>query len=74
LVAVAMKIGLYFELFVIITTSIHRHYTPQDTDSFSLWTYPLLMTVLQAFLIVIFALAILKVSERKTALDKENGN
>lgn len=63
LVAFLMKVGVYFEHFVIVTTSIHRDYGPenQTSDLLNLWTYGILMVVLQGFVIVTLTLGILKI-------------
>jgi hypothetical protein len=67
LVAFLMKTGAYFEYFVIVTTSINRDYTPENSSSdlLNLWSFGLSMIILQSILLVILILGVLKITERK---------
>lgn len=58
-----MKIGFYFERFVIIVTSYHRDYRTESEnikfiDSFS---FGILMLLIQGIIIAVFALGIFEV-------------
>ncbi len=65
-VAFLMKIGIFFEHFVIITTSMHSDNEPENwtSDSLKLWTHGIAITFLQGFLLAILLLVILKIIER----------
>ncbi|WP_033957079.1 hypothetical protein [Psychroserpens jangbogonensis] len=70
IVAFLMKIGFFFERFVIIVTSFHRDYSPVNnnlvwSDSF---TFGLSMIFLQGFIIGILILGIFEISKRKTTV------
>ena len=62
-----MKIGWYFERFVIIVTSFHREYSPQITnfDSILFWIVVVLMHMLQAFIIAVILLGAFEIIERR---------
>lgn len=62
-VAFFMKIGAYFERFVIITTSLHRDYA--EGHEFSDLFFLLSILMLQGFLLAIILLGILEIIERK---------
>lgn len=62
-VAFFMKIGAYFERFVIITTSLHRDYA--EGHEFSDLFFLLSILMLQGFLLAIILLGILEIVERK---------
>lgn len=63
LVAFLMKIGVFFEQFVILTTSKNYPSGNQTSDSLNLWAYGVLMLVLQGLVIVTLILGILKIIE-----------
>lgn len=67
LVAFCMKIGTYFERFVIISTGLHRDYLPENentvfTDSI---LYILGMVVLQGIVIAIMTLGVFEMTKKK---------
>lgn len=65
LVAFAMKIGAYFELYVITVTSIHRDYLPNKFPSPVLyWGYSMSTIIIQALILVIFIIGILKLTDK----------
>lgn len=68
LIAFLMKIGLYFERYVIIVTSLHRDYLPpsETTNSFNFPFFGLSMLVLQGFLLAIITLGIVEMMKLKT--------
>jgi len=61
-----MKIGIFFERFVIIVTSLHRDYP--DVDKNSVWTDPLTfglsMTFLPGFIIAVLMLGVFEIIKR----------
>lgn len=64
-IAFCMKIGFYFERFVIIVSSIHRDYFPMEQNS----TWPgfpvfLVLYFLQGLVIAITLLGIIEITER----------
>ena len=66
-VAIFMKIGFYFERFVIIVTNYHRDYGTQKknvefTDSFS---FGILMIFIQGIIIALTSLAIFEIIKKK---------
>lgn len=66
-VAIFMKIGFYFERFVIIATSYHRDYltnngSAEGTNSF---TFGVLMVFLQGIIITVLTLGIFEIIKRK---------
>ena len=66
-IAIFMKIGMYFERFVIIVTSLHRDYA-SDNERFNLSNYLIigfLMLILQGFILAIILLGIFELIERK---------
>jgi len=67
LVAFCMKIGMFFERYVIIVTSLHRDYPTIDNNS--TWSSPLIYGVaiifLQGFIIGILMLGIFEIVKRK---------
>lgn len=67
LVAFCMKIGSYFERFVIITTSLHRDYLPDSRNNE--FTYSILynigMVFLQGIIIVILTLGVFEMIKKK---------
>lgn len=68
LIAFMMKIGWYFERFVILTTDLHRDYLPQEVSSNTLvvvFFKSILLLTLQGFLIVLFLLCYLELVKRK---------
>lgn len=67
LIAFFMKVGVYFERFVLLTPSVHRDYVPNGrmtniTDSL---IYGISVFFLQGFIISLLILGILKIIERK---------
>lgn len=74
LVVIFMKIGLYFEWFVIIVTSYHRDYLTEsgDTDFTNSFLFGLLMLFIQGIIIAIMALGIFEFIKRKKALHKSS--
>jgi hypothetical protein len=70
-IAIFMKIGMYFERFVIIVTSLHRDYAP-DNERFDLSYYLIigfLILMLQGFILAIILLGIFELIERKKSID-----
>lgn len=67
LIAFLIKVGVYFERFVIITTSLHRDYVPDSRmSSFSdLPTYGISIFFLQGFIIGVLMVGILEIIEQK---------
>ena len=74
LVAFGMKIGMYFERFVIIVTSYHRDYLPNNGDSelenknielIELFSSVIGMIFLQGIIITILTLGIFEIIKRK---------
>lgn len=62
-----MKIGWYFERFVIITTSYHRDYV-EETSNFNpltSWIAIFLIQMLQAFIIAVILLSIFEIIEKR---------
>ncbi len=73
-VAFAMKIGMYFERFVIIVTSFHRDYLPNNGNSelengnvelIDLFAFGIGMIFLQGVIITILTLGIFEIIKRK---------
>ena len=66
LVIFLMKIGFYFERFVIITTSFHRDYDPDNNnfDGLSIFVKGLLILLLQGFIMAIVLLTFFELLER----------
>ncbi len=72
LVAFGIKIGVYFERYIIIITSIHRDYLPDRFPSpINIWTYSIAVITLQAFILIVILLAILKFIDRDSSLRSE---
>lgn len=69
IVAISIKIGVYFERFVIVTTSYHRDHLTGNRNTDLLYPYisAIGMIFIQGVLIAILILAIMEVIERKTA-------
>ena len=67
LISFLMKIGFYFERFVIITTSIHRDSMTSSWDSKTnnLWLEVLLIQIIQGVIIASLILVITKVLKNK---------
>jgi len=74
LVAFGMKIGMYFERFVIILTSFHRDYLPENansefenenTDLIDLFSFGIGIIFLQGLIITILTLGIFEIIKRK---------
>jgi hypothetical protein len=67
LIAFFMKVGVYFERFVIITTSFHRDYAPNVgmTNITESLIYGLSVFFIQGFIISVILIGILKMIERK---------
>ena len=74
LVAFGMKSGMYFERFVIIVTSFHRDYLPNNVNTefdnrnvelIDLFSFGIGMTFLQGIIITIFTLGIFEIIKRK---------
>ncbi|QXP59481.1 hypothetical protein [Olleya sp. HaHaR_3_96] len=74
LVAFGMKIGMYFERFVIITTSFHRDYLPNHENSelgnknielIDLFAFGIGMLFLQGIIITIVTLIIFELLKRE---------
>jgi hypothetical protein len=70
LVAFGMKIGFYFERYVIIVTSIHRDYLPENgnTSLIDIFSFGIGMIFLQGLLITILTLGIFEIIKRKKAV------
>ena len=71
-VAIFMKIGFYFERFVVIVTSFHRDYQTENenaefTDSL---LFGILMMFIQGILIAIILLSIFEIIKKKRTKDK----
>lgn len=62
-----MKIGWYFERFVIIVTSYHRDYAEEthNFDLFTSWPVIILLQMLQAFIIAVLLLSIFEILARR---------
>lgn len=74
LVGFGMKSGMYFERFVIITTSFHRDYQTENGNNglMELVSYGIGIFFLQSIIIVILTLGILEIIKRKkTGYNKE---
>ena len=71
LVAFAMKIGMYFERFVIITTSFHRDYQTENgnTELIDSLSFGIGMIFLQGIIITILTLGVFELIKRKKTLD-----
>ena len=71
LVAFAMKIGMYFERFVIITTSFHRDYQTENgnTELIDSFLFGIGMIFLQGIIITILTLGVFELIKRKKTLD-----
>lgn len=71
LVAFAIKIGMYFERFVITTTSFHRDHNSDSAqyNMFDGWIWTVFTVVLQSLVIVIMLLWIVKISNPKAQLE-----
>lgn len=74
LVAFGMKIGVYFERFVIVVTSFHRDYLPRNADSelenrnielIDLFSFGIGMITLQGIIIAILTLGMFEILKRK---------
>ncbi|WP_299315104.1 hypothetical protein [uncultured Aquimarina sp.] len=74
LVAFGMKSGMYFERFVIIVTSFHRDYLPnnvgtefdnRNVELIDLFSFGIGMTFLQGIIITILTLGIFEIIKRK---------
>ena len=66
-IGVFMKLGFYFERFVIIIISFHRDYVP-DNWSFKMFNFPMgtfLMAFLQGFIFAILLVFFFELKERK---------
>jgi hypothetical protein len=70
LVAFAMKIGFYFEHFVIITTSFHADYQTQEgnTETLNSFTFGIGMLFLQGIIITVLSLGVIELIKRKKAV------
>lgn len=70
LVAFAMKIGIYYERFVIITTTFHSNYMPEDQNNqiIKVIASSIGMVFLQGVIITIVILGILEVSKKNSKL------
>ena len=62
-----MKIGWYFERFVIIITSYHRDYVEEthNFDPFTSWPVIILIQILQAFIIAVLLLGVFEIIEKR---------
>lgn len=67
LVAFCMKIGVYFERFVIITTSFHRDYLTENGNAgfTELISFGIGMLILQGIIIAMLILGIFEITKRK---------
>ncbi len=67
LVAFFMKIGVYFEHYVILTTSFERDFAPVNWTSttINMLAYGWLLVVVQGFLLVVFLIAALTMIEKR---------
>ncbi len=67
LVAIGMKIGMYFERFVIVTTSFHRDYQTDNgnTGLMESISYGIGIIFIQGLLITILTLGIFEIIKRK---------
>lgn len=63
-VAFAIKIGFYFERFVILTTSMHRDYSPENWDPMDHLGASFWQNILQGIILAIVFLAILEIQKR----------
>ena len=69
LISFLMKIGIYFERFVILTTSIHRDYLTSNWDSKNnnLWLEVFLIQIIQGVIISSLILLFIKILKNKQA-------
>lgn len=58
LIAFLIKLGVYFEHFIIVTTSLHRD--NGSNDILNLWITRIIMTTIQGFIFVALSLGILR--------------
>lgn len=67
LVAIALKIGIYFERFVIIITSIHRDFITENADStiIRLWLFGVVIHFIQGAIMSIILVALFNWIENK---------
>ena len=67
IIAFLIKVGVYFERFVIVTTSMHRDYAQENGSSelMDLAAYGISVFLIQGLIIAIILLGILKLIERK---------
>lgn len=70
LVAIGMKIGVYFERFVIIVTSYHRDYLVENEngDFINTFSFGIGLIYLQGMIIAILALGIFEIIKRKKTI------
>ena len=76
LVAFAMKIGMYFERFVIITTSFHRDYQTENgnTELIDSFLFGIGMIFLQGIIITILTLGVFELIKRKKLYTTAKGS
>ena len=67
LVAFGMKIGFYFERYVILVTSLHRDYLP-NSEFTSLPNFGIGLIFLQGIIIAILSLGIFEITKRRKNL------
>lgn len=74
IVAFGIKIGLFFERFVIITTSLHRDYLPgsDNSDFTGLPTFGVEIFFLQGLILAILSLGIFELVKRKKLCRTDN--
>lgn len=63
-----MKIGYYFERFVIMVTSFHRDYSPDNNNNFNVlnfWLLSALLQIVQGFILAVLLLGILELMARR---------
>jgi hypothetical protein len=70
IVAFCMKMGVYFERYVIISTSFHRDYLPENAnpDYMGLLLFGVGLIFLQGIVIALLALGLLEMIKRKKAI------
>lgn len=68
-----MKIGYYFERFVIMVTSFHTDYSPNNSNDFhwlNFWIISVLLQILKGFIIAIILLGIFELMARRKKIYK----
>jgi hypothetical protein len=69
-VAIFMKIGFYFERFVIVVTSFHRDYQSENAEFTDSLSFGILMIFIQGIIIAIISLGIFEIIKQKRIKNK----